>query len=152
MNWNAIGAVAELLGATGVIVSLLYLATQLRQSNVLARRNAVQSTLASRVDVNRFLASDPAISDLYWRGLESPDDLNESEWRRFIIILSTIVRQFEAIHNDHSAGLLSDGIWRSQSNSIQRWMSKPGAQRVLAELEADFDPEFVRLVLAKSQS
>ncbi len=151
MNWNAIGAVAELFGAVGVIVSLLYLATQLRQSNVLAKRNAVQTTLASRGELNRFLAGDPAISDLYWRGLDSPDDLNESEWHRFIIILSTLVRQFEAIHTDHNAGLLSDGIWQSQNNSIQRWMSKPGAQRVLKQLKADFDPEFVRLVLVEGQ-
>lgn len=32
MNWDAIGAIAELLGAIGVIVSLVYLATQIRQS------------------------------------------------------------------------------------------------------------------------
>ena len=29
MNWEAIGAVAELLGAIGVIASLIYLATQI---------------------------------------------------------------------------------------------------------------------------
>jgi hypothetical protein len=32
MNWDAIGAIAELLGAVGVIASLVYLATQIRQS------------------------------------------------------------------------------------------------------------------------
>jgi hypothetical protein len=32
MNWDAIGAIAELLGAIGVIASLVYLATQIRQS------------------------------------------------------------------------------------------------------------------------
>jgi hypothetical protein len=32
MNWDAIGAIAELLGAIGVIASLIYLATQIRQS------------------------------------------------------------------------------------------------------------------------
>ena len=29
MNWDAIGAIAELLGAVGVIASLVYLATQI---------------------------------------------------------------------------------------------------------------------------
>ena len=32
MNWDAVGAIAELLGAIGVIASLVYLATQIRQS------------------------------------------------------------------------------------------------------------------------
>jgi len=32
MNWDAIGAIAESLGAVGVIASLVYLATKIRHS------------------------------------------------------------------------------------------------------------------------
>jgi hypothetical protein len=32
MNWDAIGAIAELLGAIGVIASFVYLATQIQHS------------------------------------------------------------------------------------------------------------------------
>ena len=32
MNWDAIGAGAELIGATGVIITLIYLAMQIRQN------------------------------------------------------------------------------------------------------------------------
>jgi hypothetical protein len=44
MNWDAIGAIAELLGAIGVIASLVYLATQIRQS----REQMSQNTRALR--------------------------------------------------------------------------------------------------------
>ncbi len=44
MNWDAIGAIAELLGAVGVIASLVYLATQIRQS----REQMSQNTKAIR--------------------------------------------------------------------------------------------------------
>ena len=37
MNWDAIGAIAELLGAIGVIASLVYLATQIRQNTATVR-------------------------------------------------------------------------------------------------------------------
>ncbi len=37
MNWDAIGAIAELLGAIGVIGSLVYLATQIRQNTTTVR-------------------------------------------------------------------------------------------------------------------
>ena len=43
MNWEAVGAIAEALGATGVIASLIYVATQVRQSNVVARNQARQT-------------------------------------------------------------------------------------------------------------
>ncbi len=39
MNWDAIGAIAELLGAIGVIASLVYLAGQVRQSRDQMREN-----------------------------------------------------------------------------------------------------------------
>ena len=32
MNWEAVGAVGEILGASGVIITLVYLASQLRQN------------------------------------------------------------------------------------------------------------------------
>ena len=44
MIWDAIGAFAELLGAVGVIASLVYLATQIRQS----REQMSQNTRAMR--------------------------------------------------------------------------------------------------------
>ena len=44
MNWDAIGAIAELLGAVGVIASLVYLAGQIRHS----REQMSQNTRALR--------------------------------------------------------------------------------------------------------
>ena len=36
MNWEAIGAVGELVGAAGIIVTLLYLSFQVRQNSKLS--------------------------------------------------------------------------------------------------------------------
>jgi len=47
MNWDAVGAIAELLGAIGVIASLVYLATQIRQS-----RDQMQAATCSAVPVS----------------------------------------------------------------------------------------------------
>jgi hypothetical protein len=33
MNWEAVGAIAELLGAAGVVVTLVYLSVQVRQNS-----------------------------------------------------------------------------------------------------------------------
>jgi hypothetical protein len=41
MDWNAIGALGELAGAIGVILSLIYLASQIRQ-NTLSNRIAAK--------------------------------------------------------------------------------------------------------------
>lgn len=40
MNWDAIAAIGEILGATAVVTSLLYLASQTRQSRIAAEETA----------------------------------------------------------------------------------------------------------------
>ena len=147
MNWEAIGAIGEVLGAAGVVITLAYLAVQMRLSNRLAKRAAVQGLLASRTEMNRFLASDPVLLDLVEKGAESPDDLDEGEWRRFRAFVSTGIRHYEAIFLDNQVGLLPPGVWRSQESSMKRSMLQPGVQRILRELESDFDEAFVRHVL-----
>ena len=46
MNWEAIGAIGEVIGALAVVASLIYLASQIRQNNKLARNDSLQ-TVAS---------------------------------------------------------------------------------------------------------
>ena len=53
MNWEAIGAVAELIGAVAVLVTLVFLTLQLRYANVLARSSA--SSVQSTRMMDRFL-------------------------------------------------------------------------------------------------
>jgi hypothetical protein len=43
MNWEAIGAVGETVGAVAVVVTLIYLAVQIRQSNSQQRREEIVS-------------------------------------------------------------------------------------------------------------
>ena len=45
MDWSMIGAIGEILGARGVIVTLGYLAKQIAQSNIAARNEARRETL-----------------------------------------------------------------------------------------------------------
>ena len=46
MNWEAIGAIGESLGAAGVIVTLVYLAVQIRDSNRVAENASFENKLA----------------------------------------------------------------------------------------------------------
>jgi NAD/NADP transhydrogenase alpha subunit len=47
MNWDAISSVAEIIGAIAVVVSLIYLASQVKQSNTQARGEAHSNWLTT---------------------------------------------------------------------------------------------------------
>ena len=46
MNWEAIGSIGEVLGAVAVLVTLLYLAAQIKQTNKMARFDTTREIIA----------------------------------------------------------------------------------------------------------
>jgi len=53
MDWSAIAAIGEILGAIGVVVSLIYLATQIRQNLLWLKAPIVESVGNRTVDAMR---------------------------------------------------------------------------------------------------
>ena len=51
MNWEAISAIGQIVGALAVVISLIYLATEVRSNARATRQAAMRSTLDS---LNRF--------------------------------------------------------------------------------------------------
>lgn len=82
MNWEAIGAVGEIVGAGGVIGSLLYLAIQTKKASLVTRSQAGDSWVA---EYNKLLFQswEDDFGDLLVRGLEDFDGLTQSEQMKF---------------------------------------------------------------------
>jgi hypothetical protein len=65
VNWEAIGAIAEAVGAAGVIFSLLYFAIRMRPSSRLTKRAAAQELRSVRTQINLLIARDPVLNELF---------------------------------------------------------------------------------------
>ncbi len=146
MNWSAVSALAEVVGAFGLIVTLIYLSKQIRDNTASIRRANTHDALGSIAHFNEFIASDPQLVDLFWRGTGNPDSLSEDEWRRFVSLASTLIRRFELLYLDHLDGSLSDEIWASQSSNIATWMGTPGSRRWFDALGKHVHPGFREMV------
>ena len=102
MNWDAIGAIAELLGAIGVIASLIYLATQIRQSREQMSQNGdlIRSQLSMAVRESRqsgthVLATDREANRVFWAGLESRSALSEDDRHQFDALIALFTFAWE---------------------------------------------------------
>lgn len=78
MNWDAIGALSEVLGVIAVVVTLLYVAKQIVQTNQIAKAAVARELQDKYAEVYNLLATDPSIQDLVTR-LRDPQYVVQSE-------------------------------------------------------------------------
>jgi hypothetical protein len=78
MNWDAIGAVGEVLGAIAVIATLLYLGTQISQTNRIAKSSVARELQQKYSDLYTLIATNSEIRGLVTR-LRNSNYIIESE-------------------------------------------------------------------------
>ena len=61
MNWEAIGVIAEVVGAVAVVATLTYLAVQIRQNTQVTKASTAQQMTDKWVSINLFLAQNGEI-------------------------------------------------------------------------------------------
>ena len=81
MNWEIMGALGEIVGGFGVVLSLLYLARQITD-NTLSNQSAAISSLTDQI--MRVTMVDNESGSLFYKGLKGLDGLDETERLIFV--------------------------------------------------------------------
>jgi len=98
MNWEAIGAIGEMVGAAGVIVSLLYLAVQVQAATRANRReNAHELNEATRAWWAQ-LSEDGERASIWRRGLTEYGSLTPTEALQFSAMVLHLMTISEELH------------------------------------------------------
>lgn len=154
MNWDAVGAAAEMLGAAGVIISLLHLSRQIHQSSDQTRRNSeiARGTAYQqfRSQVNEVVAlrvADPVLNSIWERGLEDYESLSDDEIGRFNSMVFMAVGNWESQFYLQESGVFDDemGAGRSAITArpgFKKWWEQRGETynaRFRAHIEKEVD-------------
>lgn len=70
MNWDAIGAIGEIVGAGAVVLTLIYLSIQLRQNTEALRSTAWQAIQDGEHQFDTSLVHDPQVLAVFLRGMK----------------------------------------------------------------------------------
>lgn len=111
MNWDALGAVAELVGAVAVVITLAYLAIETRRNTIATRSASTNQTRAALTDVMSLIAGDDETASIYHAGLRDPDELAGHQRVRFDTLLALQVRATEVMFTEYRAGLITEDLW-----------------------------------------
>ena len=93
MNWEAISAIGQLVGALAVVISLIYLAREVRSNARATRHAAMRSTLDNFNRLAQQLTEHSDLAELYYRGVDDFESLEGVESRTLQLVLC--IRCFE---------------------------------------------------------
>ena len=156
MNWDAVGAIAELLAAVGFIVSLIYLAKQIAMTN----ENVVQNTTAlynqgehaslnGVIAMNLSIVESRSVAELMFQAYTDHGSLDAVDRFRFSRMLFT---QFEShqtffLQNSRNLGGTDQwATWEYYARAFDDLLKVPSVATWWAASRANFDSGFAAYI------
>ena len=142
MDITTLAAWGEFLGGIGVIVSLIYLASQIRQNSKLLRASTASATAQIEFGSSAIMVEDPEVARIQWEGLADRDSLSESDRRRFDPHVGIQMRGQEQHYRFHRDGLTGPEEWQSRNRQAGWWVQQPGIQQWWREWGGQYSDDF----------
>ena len=118
----------EFVGGFGVILSLVYLAIQVRSNTssqradmtarILERLAAQQHTYGFDVEANKF----------FMRAISEPTSLTLEERSRFLWIMTEFLSSMEFLMQQYKVGNVEEETWFRWSKTLDWWLTFPGVR------------------------
>lgn len=128
MNWDAVGAIAEGLGAIAVIMSVLYLAIQIRSQTKEARLAATRDLASEYRRAMEHMFRDKELSGLALAGKRDYKALADGDRVRVSLVWGGIFRAMEQQYLHTCHGSIDPIYLSSVDRSKKEFLSFPGVQ------------------------
>jgi len=142
MDWQAIGAIGEIVGAAAVVATLAYLAIQIRQNT--ERERLAQEFLSNQYfnELRMLVASDPELAEIEMRGTANLSSLTPIERRRFDELMVSWVWAMQKAYRQMAAMRLATDFSGGE-HIFRRRFNGPGFISWWSAAKGEFtDPEF----------
>jgi HEAT repeat protein len=128
VNWEAIGAVGEIIGAVAVVVSVAYLALQIRAQNVESRLGATRDLASKRAEPLKLLLGDDAAIEVWLKAVRDYESLQGHDRMKASLMFNLIMRNAEQDFLHKGTGHADDPYLESVDRVLSQNVSAPGLQ------------------------
>lgn len=144
MNWDAVVAIAEVVGAVTVIASLGYVALQVKQNTRATRYQTTQNMITANSDANFLISADGELAEILHKGCYKPESLTGTERLRFNTWFFAYYNHFDFAYHQYIAGQLDEVMWQKMAFEMPLYVSSlPGVTEWWSKDKARMSKEFV---------
>ena len=142
MNWEAIGAVGEFLGAIAVIGSLIFVGVQIRGNTRATQTAAAHGLTTNFISLIRSISEDPEMSHIWVQQATDISALSVDDLQRLMLLSSMVLKSCEDSFHHHQMGQMSDDIWDGWQTLILQTCSLPGVRHYWQHRKVFFSRSF----------
>ena len=129
MNWDAVGAIAEIAGVLLIVVSLVFVGIQVRQNTAQLRQDNLRETMRGLLDINWYFHRDDAAFEVFRKGCKSFEKLAPKGKAHFHSIVVDLSFYLELVHGMHQAGLIDSAALEISERFFLAVLSTPGGKQ-----------------------
>ena len=143
MDINTLAAWGEFLGGVAVVVSLVYLASQIRQnSKLLQVSTTVAIANAERLSTSAIL-DEPSLIRMWTMETPEFESLPEIEQARLGAFVTMHISTFQQNYYFQKDGVVRDEVWKAQSRSYSSLFSRQAwMQKIWSDARFSYSDEF----------
>jgi len=134
MTFEELGSLGEFVSAVAVVVSLVYVAREIRENSRSTRLTALQSHLDAAQRFLELPARDRDLARVTRIGQKTPEALSEDEMAQFRAWLSVGMRIAENLFVQYRAGNIQEESWEARSSGFLAILATPGGSEAWASL------------------
>lgn len=153
MSWQDLGSIGELVSAVAVIVSLIYLAFQIRQNTrqidqntMAAQAAAFDSSISHTFMARQAIIENEDLARIYLEGSNDPEALSDHDLLRYRLLLHNILWSLWNMHSQAQIGELASETSSAQLATLERIVSTKGFRWFWNNYSEEFGVSFRRIV------
>lgn len=128
MNWDALGAVAESVGAFGVVASLIYVGLQVRQNTRSVRTATYEALVRSSSEFLSPLVHDANLATRFESAVADWMSIEAGERAQINYIFTQLFRMWENAFFQMQEGTLEPTLWEAWRHVMVSYFHQPGVQ------------------------
>ncbi|MBS0278610.1 MAG: hypothetical protein JSR81_13400 [Proteobacteria bacterium] len=142
MTLSDLAALGSLVSGLAVLVSLVFLWFQFRQTERNQRAAISQAAITRNVQHNSALFA-PDMSALVLKALTQPDELSEGDVWQLTGVMRNLILSFHEVKFQHDSHLADDIIFDYALRSIKFWMASPVFRAIYEQYRPTYSQELV---------
>ena len=146
MTLSDLGNIGEFISALAVVLSLLYLAVQIRQNTRQVRANTFQGVARGWQEfIYNITSDDRAV--IWLKGAVDPAALDEDQRARYFLLVRAYLRGYENDYYQYRHGTFDTEPWEGYLNALHAdGLSHPGIRLHWTRDRGNFDSAFVEFI------